>query len=195
MATELAGAFQALAGPARGRLIQVLKAAPQAGMHMRELSRVAALSLSSLQRELERLSSLGLLNRTERGKQVFYSLRREDPFVRLLLAGEVVLSLKGVRFERMPADRELERKLADLCAYVPPDAGLWRSFGEPDFLAGVAVALAGHTGFDRAAYLALAESLSPGATRLERHEAWHAKYRPNLPRMFSMIERERRIYA
>jgi DNA-binding transcriptional ArsR family regulator len=195
MAYPLAEPFQSLAGPARGRLIQVLRAAPRAGMHMRELSRVANLSLSSLQRELERLSSLGLLNRTESGKQVLYSLRREDPFVRLLLAAEVVRTLKGVHFEQMPAERQRERSLVELCAYVPPDAGLWRNFGDPVFLAGVAVILAGHAGFDRAGYLALAQSLSAGATRLEQHEAWHARNRPNLPRLFSMIDRERRTHG
>jgi DNA-binding transcriptional ArsR family regulator len=195
MASDPALSRHALAGPARGRLIQVLRAAPQAGLHMRELSRVAELSLSSLQRELERLSSLGALDRAQRGKQVFYSLRRKDPFVRLLLAAEVVLSLRNTRFERMPVERERERKLVDLCAYVPPDAGLWRNFGDPAFLAGVAVILAGHTGFDRTAYLALAESLSPGATRLRQHEAWHARNGPNLPRFFSMLDRERRTHG
>jgi len=44
-----------LIGPARGRLIEALRSGPESGVHLRELSRGAGLSLSSLQRELERL--------------------------------------------------------------------------------------------------------------------------------------------
>ncbi len=195
MTSRLAGPLADLTGPARGRLLEVLKVAPDSGMHVRELSRVAGLSLSSLQRELERMTALGLIERAEQGRRVLYRLRRADPFARLLLAAAAAHRLKGRRFHGMPADRETEGALVELCAYLPPDAALWREFGDTEFLAGVAVLLAGHAGFDRAAYLALAESLAPGAGRLERHEAWHRRHRPLLPRFFSAIDRERRTYA
>jgi hypothetical protein len=85
--------------------------------------------------------------------------------------------------------------LVELCAHLPPESGLWKAFGEPAFLSGIAVALAGHSGFSRAAYLALAEALSPGAATPERHEKWYRRNRPDLPRFFSMIDRERRTHA
>jgi DNA-binding transcriptional ArsR family regulator len=195
MSPRLAGTLRELTGPARGRLLQVLKAAPDAGVHVRELSRIAGLSLSSLQRELERMSSLGLTERAEQGRRVLYRLRRADPFVRLLLAAAVTHELKGKRFDRMPSDRQEERALVELCAHLPADAALWGAFGDREFLAGLTVALAGHAGFERAAYLGLAESLAPGSSRLERHEAWHGRHRPDLPRLFALIDRERRTYA
>src|SRR6266581_1215368 len=175
-----------LLGPARGRLFEALRSGPEPGVHLRELSRGAGLSLSSLQRELDRLSSSGLLRRRARANRVVFGLKREEPLVKLLLAASAALGLRGVRLTGMPSDRAAEKAFVDLCAHFPPDAEL---------LAGVAVVLAGHSGFDRAAYLALAESLCPGSSAPERHEAWHRTHRPNLPRLFSMIDRERRTHA
>ena len=184
-----------LIGPARGRLIEALRSGPESGVHLRELSRGAGLSLSSLQRELERLLASGLLSRRTRANRVVFDLKRDEPSVKLLLATAAALELREARLTRMPSDRVAEKAFVDLCAHFPPDAELWRRLGDAEFLAGVAVLLAGHSGFDRAAYLALAESLSPGASTPERHEAWHRAHRPNLPRLFSMIDRERRTHA
>ena len=184
-----------LIGPARGRLIEALRSGPESGVHLRELSRGAGLSLSSLQRELDRLFSSGLLRRTTHANRVVFGLKREEPFVKLLLAVTAALELRGVRLKGMPSDRDAEKAFIDLCAHMPPDVELWKGLGDTEFLAGVAVTLAGHSGFDRTAYLALAESLSPGSSAPDRHEAWHSEHRPNLPRLFSMIDRERRTHA
>lgn len=193
--SQLADPFHVLVGPARGRLLQALRSGPDSGVHLRELSRGAGLSLSSLQRELDRLSSLGVLSRTSKANRVLHGLKRRDPFVKLLMAAATALELRGVRFKRMPSDRESEQAFVGLCAHFPPDAGLWRQFGDPEFLAGAAVMLAGHSGFDRAAYLALAESLCPGSSTLEQYENWHRTHRPDFPRLFSMTDRERRTHA
>jgi len=195
MAAAKKPVFEELTGRARGRLLGALRAGPDSGVHVRELARGAQLSLSSLQRELGRFSSLGVLKTGTRGNRVTHRLRREDPFVRLLLAAATALELRGRRFAAMPADRKTERVLAELCAHLPPESGLWREFGEPEFLSGIAVALAGHTGFSRPAYLALAEALSSGAATPQRHEKWYRRNRPDLPRFFSMIDRERRTHA
>lgn len=184
-----------LLGPARGRLLQALRSGPDSGVHLRDLARGAGLSLSSVQIELGRLSSLGVLTRTSKGNRVFHGLRHRDPFVRLLLAAATALELQGTRFEGMPSDRGAERAFVELCAHLPPDAALWGPFGEPAFLAGVAVMLAGHSGFDRAAYLALAETLSPGASSPGQFEKWHREHKPDFPRLFSLIDRERRAHA
>jgi hypothetical protein len=184
-----------LIGPARGRLIEALRSSSESGVHLRELSRGAGLSLSSLQRELERLLASGLLSRRTQANRVVFDLKRDEPSVKLLLAAVAALELREVRLTRMPSDRDAEKAFVDLCAHFSPDAELWKGLGDAEFLAGVAIMLAGHSGFDRAAYLALAESLSPGASTLDRHEAWHRAHRPNLPRLFSMIDRERRTHA
>ena len=184
-----------LVGPARGRLLDALRAGPDSGVHLRELARGAGLSLSSLQKELDRLSSLGVLRRTSKANRVFHGLRREDPFVKLLLAAATALELRGARFKAMPSDRDTEKALVEFCAHFPPDAELWRQFGDPEFLAGVAVMLAGHHGFERSAYVALAETLYPGSSTFEQYEEWHRTHRPDFPRLFSMIDRERRVHA
>ena len=184
-----------LVGPARARLFEALRSAPDGGAHVRELARGAGLSLSSLQRELARLTAMGMVKSSRRGNRVLHGLRRTEPLVRLLFAAVTALELKDRRLSAMPADRAAEGALARLCAHLPPDPALWRQFGEHEFLAGLAVMLAGHRGFDRASYLALAESLAPGSGTLERFQAWHRANRPNLPRFFSMVDRERRSHA
>lgn len=192
---DAADPLRALAGEACGRVLAVLRIGPDSGIHVRALARGAELSLSSLQRELDRLCALGVLVRTLRGNRVAYRLRREAPFVRLLLAAATAAELRGRCFEAMPADRETERAFVKLCAHLPPDPDLWRPFGGAGFLAGIAIALAGHSGFSRASYLALAGSLLPGAASAEWHQRWYRKHRPDLPRFFSLLDRERRTHA
>jgi DNA-binding transcriptional ArsR family regulator len=189
------GTLHALAGPARARLLYALRVGPDEGVHLRELARGAGLSLSSLQRELERLTSLGVLLRRNVGNRVLLRLNRRDAFTKLLLAAAVALALRGHAFAGMPQDRDAEMQLASLCAHMPPDATLWREYGNAEFLAGLAVLLAGHTGYERATYLALAEALHPGASMLEQYEAWYQKYRPDFARLLAMVDHERRTHA
>lgn len=193
--SQLANPLHVLVGPARGRLLDALRSGSDSGVHLRELARGAGLSLSSLQKELERLSTLGVLSRTSKANRVLLGLKRRDPFVKLLLAAATALEHRAVKFEAMPSDRDTEEALVEFCAHFPPDAGLWRPFGDPEFLAGVAVMLAGHSGFDRPSYLALAESLHPGAGSVEQYEKWHRVHKPDFARLFSMIDRERRTHA
>ena len=184
-----------LVGPARGRLLHALRAGPDEGLHVRELARGAGLSLSSVQLAVERLVALGVLQRRAKGNRVLLKLNRRDAFARLLLAASVALDLRGHYFESRPEDRDTEKRLVDLCAHMPPDVTLWRTFGAAEFLAGMAVMLAGHTGYDRAAYLALAESLQSGASAPEQCKNWHQKHSPDLARLLAMIDRERRTHA
>jgi DNA-binding transcriptional ArsR family regulator len=172
-----------------------LRAAPDDGVHLRELARAAGLSLSSVQRELARLTSLGVLHRCSVGNRVLLRLNRRDAVTRLLLATAVAVDLRGRTFKGMPADRDGQMLLAGLCAHMPPDADLWRELGTTEFLAGLAVLLAGHTGYDRTMYLTLAESLQSGASTLEQYEAWYQKYRPDFARLLAMVDHERRTHA
>lgn len=184
-----------LLGPARSRLLQALRAGPDEGLHLRELARGTGLSLSSLQRELDRPAGLNVIHRHRVSKRVMHQLQRRDVFAKLLLSACVALELRGVWFDGMPADRDREKRMIDLCAHMPPAAELWRDFGDAAFLAGIAVMLAGHTGYERDAYLALAESLHAGASMIENYERWYQKHRPDFARLLSMIDRERRTHA
>jgi hypothetical protein len=68
--------------------------------------------------------------------------------------------------------RDYEERLADFCAAGDFDANRWRTLGPPFFMAGVAVMLAGAAGHERAALLALAERLHPGATEPVVFQHW-----------------------
>jgi hypothetical protein len=144
---------------------------------------------------LERLTSLGVLDRRSVGNRVLLTLKRRNPFVKLLIAASTALELRGHTFAGMPTNRDAEKLLVDLCAHMPPEATLWREYGDTKFLAGVAVMLAGHAGYDRAAYLTLAESLQSGASTLEQYEVWYRKYRPDLSHLLAMVDRERRTHT
>lgn len=184
-----------LTGPARGRLLHALRAGPDVGTHVRELARGTGLSLSSVQRELERLTTLGVVQRRNAGNRVLLRLKRGGAFAKLLLAATVALELRGNQFNGMPSNRDAEKALVDLCAHMPPDVTLWRDLGSAEFLAGIAVMLAGHLGYERRAYLALAESLHDGAGKVESYSVWHKKYKPDFARLLTMIDRERRTHA
>lgn len=72
-------------------------------------------------------------------------------------------------------DRALEQALVDLAATHSTRFDDWRNHGPPFFLAGLAVTLASVTGFERADYLALAETLHPGAAEPRVYERWLAE--------------------
>ena len=184
-----------LTGSARGRLLHALRVGPDEGTHVRELARGAGLSLSSVQRELERLTTLGVVQRRNAGNRVLLQLKRGDTFAKLLLAAALALELRGHEFNGMPSNRDAEKKLVDLCAHMPPDVTLWRDLGGAEFLAGIAVMLAGHAGYERGAYLALAELLQPSAGTLHGYQRWYQKYKPDFARLLTMIDRERRTHA
>src|SRR5439155_22185633 len=94
-----------LIGPARGRLIEALRSGPESGVHLRELSRGAGLSLSSPQRELESLLASGLLSRRTQANRVVSDLRRAQPLGKLLLATAGALDLREIRLTRLLAYR------------------------------------------------------------------------------------------
>ncbi len=110
------------------------------------------------------------------------------------LAGAV-----GMRVGLMPATeaampahfgREHEEELLALAASGSLDVRAWRDAGEPFFMAGLAVLLAGVPGFDRAALLALAEALCPGMSTMAMFERW-LRDSPLKPSRFLPMLRQR----
>lgn len=65
-----------------------------------------------------------------------------------------------------------EERLLQLVASGDLRPSRWRRAGDPELLAGLAVLLASVDLGDRERLMALAERLSPGATTLERANAW-----------------------
>lgn len=72
-------------------------------------------------------------------------------------------------------NRDLEARLADLCARYETDPDRWTALGPPFFMAGLAVMLAGAPGHDRSALLELAERLHPGASEPAVFARWLAR--------------------
>lgn len=68
-----------LLGTTRSAVLAALFLHPEAALHVRELARVTGASPGSLHRELRMLTKLGLLERTEVGRQVHYRANRACP--------------------------------------------------------------------------------------------------------------------
>lgn len=68
-----------LLGSTRSAVLAALYLHPETMLHVRELARVTGASPGSLHRELRSLAELGLLERTETGRQVYYRANRACP--------------------------------------------------------------------------------------------------------------------
>jgi predicted nucleotidyltransferase len=68
-----------LFGQTRGRVLALLYGKPDQTFFVRQIAREIGTSVGSVQRELETLSEVGLLNRTTIGRQVFYQANSRHP--------------------------------------------------------------------------------------------------------------------
>lgn len=78
-----------LFGQTRGRVLSLLFGAPDESFYIREIARQIETSVGTVQRELTLLAGVGLVNRSQRGNQVFYQVNQEHqdyPELRALLA-------------------------------------------------------------------------------------------------------------
>ena len=89
-AVATAELFKALADPARVRIVNALATSRRAGVRLRASSRSAS-SQPTVSHHLKKLTDAGLLEREQRGKWAYFSLRRDA--VEKLAA---VADLKGV---------------------------------------------------------------------------------------------------
>jgi predicted nucleotidyltransferase len=70
-------------------------AQPVSEFHEREVIRAAEISKGSANRILRKLAELSILERTEKGRMVFYRLNASDPFVKQMKAAENVWALRS----------------------------------------------------------------------------------------------------
>lgn len=68
-----------LFGQTRSRVLALLYGMPDQTFFVRQIAREIGTSVGSVQRELETLSEVGLLNRTTIGRQVFYQANSHHP--------------------------------------------------------------------------------------------------------------------
>lgn len=120
--------------------------------------------------------------------------RRESCDLRTL---EALAAAAGFRLTLVPAGagttdfgREREGELLDLAASGETDPALWARYGEPFFVAGLAMLLASARGFDRRRYLELAEALHPGISHPEVFARWLERT-PVSPSRFLPLARHR----
>jgi hypothetical protein len=106
-------------------------------------------------------------------------------------------SAAGFRLEPVPAadegagfGRAREEALLDLAASGDTEPAAWRRFGEPFFMGGLSMLLAGARGFDRRRYLELAEALHPGMSQPEVFALWLSRT-PVSPSRFLPLARHR----
>ena len=68
-----------LFGQTRGRVLALLYGTPDRAFFVREIARETDTSVGSIQRELETLAEVGLIDRSTIGRQVFYQANRNQP--------------------------------------------------------------------------------------------------------------------
>lgn len=91
--------------------------------------------------------------------------------------------------------REREEQLLDLSASGETDPSVWRTYGDPFFMGGLAMMLASSRGFDRRRYLELAEALHPGMSVPEVFELWLDRTPVSPSRFLSLVRHRRQLAA
>ena len=79
MRTETNALGDLLFGQTRGRILALLYGTPDQAFFTRQIARQVGTSVGTVQRELETLSQIGLIERSATGMQVFYQANRNHP--------------------------------------------------------------------------------------------------------------------
>jgi predicted nucleotidyltransferase len=79
MSTFSASLSDLLFGQTRGRIFALLFGRPEQSFYIRQIARETRTSAGSVQRELEALASVGLIQRTDSGHQVYFQANRNHP--------------------------------------------------------------------------------------------------------------------
>ncbi|HXR38025.1 MAG TPA: nucleotidyltransferase domain-containing protein [Terracidiphilus sp.] len=79
MSTNVGALGDLIFGQTRGRVLALLCGRPDETFFTREISRQVGTSVGTVQRELETLSRVGLIDRSISGRQVYYKANRNHP--------------------------------------------------------------------------------------------------------------------
>jgi len=79
MSTEIGALGDLLFGQTRGRVLALLYGKPDQTFFVRQIARQTGSSAGTVQRELETLAQVGLIERSASGNQVYYQANREHP--------------------------------------------------------------------------------------------------------------------
>ncbi|MFZ1136357.1 MAG: nucleotidyltransferase [Candidatus Korobacteraceae bacterium] len=92
MRTDSGSLGDVLFGQTRGGILALLYSRTDESFYVRQIARSLGISVGSVQRELENLSKVGLINRSQIGNQVFYRANQNSPVfgeIRALVAKTV----------------------------------------------------------------------------------------------------------
>ena len=110
MRAKVGALADVLFGKGRGAVLALLYGHPDESFYYRQITRqLHAVSVGTLQRELDTLSQLGLIERSTVGKQVFYRANRKHP---------VFPELRALVAKTVGAIRVLQSALTSLAARV-----------------------------------------------------------------------------
>ncbi len=79
MSTNASALGDLLFGQTRGRILALLFGRPDQSFYIRQIARETRTSAGSVQRELEALANVGLIQRTDSGHQVYYQANHNHP--------------------------------------------------------------------------------------------------------------------
>lgn len=144
-----------LLGTTRTAVLTALLLRPEKSLHVREIARLTGASPGSLHRELRLLASLGLLTRTEAGRQVYYAANCSSP-VYPDLAG-LLRKTAGVVDPLRSALLPLSRRIRAAFVYGSVASGTERPDSDLDLL------VLGDVGFG-----AVVKALAPAQASLGR---------------------------
>lgn len=108
MRTHVNSLSDVLFGQIRGQVLGLLYGQTDKTFYVRQIGRQLNASVGAIQRELEKLASVGLIVRTSLGNQVFYQANRNSPVfaeIRTLVAKTVgVFAVLGSALEKLSAE-------------------------------------------------------------------------------------------
>lgn len=157
----------------------------------------------SLENLLNTMSSEARRNKLSHGEWAARAGLRAETLSRLKRRGDCDLATLSALAEavnlrialiprlkmNMPAhfDRDDEERLLTLCVSRSLDLASWQVAGSRFFTAGLAILLAGVNGFDRKAWLQLAEALYPGIGSIDTFRIWLKKSPLRASRFLPML--------
>lgn len=137
-----AGLAASLFGRARREILFLLYGSAGEAFYLRQIVRETGVGVGPVQRELRKLTSAGLIHRTDRGRQVFYQASPASPIFKELRALVLRFKEDGHPFERRTERgpllvrrfRVAERDLAGFCRkYHVRRLSIFGSALRPDF--------------------------------------------------------------
>jgi len=81
--------------PTTFKVLKYFFADPHSEYHEREVIRKTGISKGSANRILRRLTEIALLNRSEKGRMVFYTLNSDDPFIKQMKILDNIWALRS----------------------------------------------------------------------------------------------------